>query len=175
MFLQEYRQLVLAVKKSNFDLNYNDMTHESEIDKKINDEYDQLRNAKYTGVNQPPENLIELFGKALMELPHEYHKFNMVKVKQILEKNDVNELTLMELGVINNIVNKVPPKFLFKNKFHYCEHYIANVAFTEEYNAIVAEVEKKLQAKKENMKNTSGIIRNNKIIGGRGRIISANH
>lgn len=145
------------------------MTHENEIDKKINDEYELIRNAPYAGAIPPPENLINLFKKALMEIPFAEHNMNMVKVREILEKSSIAEITMMEIGIINNFIQKVPPKYLFGSAYKYCEFMIANHAFTTEYNKEIAEIEKKLQAKKAVMKNTSGIIKGNP-----GRIVGLN-
>lgn len=151
------------------------MTHESTIDKKINDEFEELRNAKYDGAIPPPKELLRMFRKALMEVPFDHHQLNMVTVREIIDADDISEISLMNLGIIANFVNKVPPRVLFDSPYKYCEYMIAHNAFVACYNPIIKEYNDKLEKKKAAMKNTSGIIRNpNKTTIGGGRIISAN-
>lgn len=150
------------------------MTHENEIDKKMNEEFEEFRQMKYTGSVPPPRDLLDLFKKALMEIPYDYHKLNMVKVREIVELKDVSDLTLMNIGVVTNFLHKVPPKSLFGSAYKYCEYMISLDTFIQEYNRIWKPINEKLEKKKEALKNTSGIIRNTgKMIGGKGRILSA--
>lgn len=146
------------------------MTNEQEINKQIQAEYDVYRTMVYNGPIPIHEDSLKLFRKALMSIPYSDHNMNMVKVREILDKG-LSQITWIEIGIINNLIHKAVPEKLFKSEYLYCEFMIANSAFVMEYNRATEEWNRKIEAKKKVLQNTSGIIRNTKPVSTGGKLI----
>lgn len=146
------------------------MTTEQEINKQIQADYDIYRTKIYDGALPIHDDLLKLFQKALMAIPYDQHNMNMVRVREILDKN-VSELTWLEVGMVNNLLHRAAPEKLFSSPYRYCEFMIANCQFVIEYNSATEEWNRKIEAKKKVLTNTSGIIRSNKPVSSGGKLI----
>lgn len=148
------------------------MTTEQEINKQIQEEYNKYRDAPYDGVPLP-EEIIRLFKKAMMVVPYDDHKFNMVRVKEICEKG-VKDLTWLEAGMVINFMQKVIPEKVFSSIEKYCEFMIANTFIVSEYNIVTNKWQRNIEAYKDRLRNTSGIIKSSKPVQAGGKIVGLN-
>ena len=146
------------------------MTHESEINKQIQERYDKLRNMIYDGPPLP-SGLIEKFKVGIMLIPPAHHKFNMLRVKELINKKE-SELTWLEAGMVINFVQEIEPQKLFITIEETCDFLIGLTDIVSEYNKITSKWNKEIEALRNRLLNTSGIIKSTSMPHKDGRLIA---
>jgi len=129
-----------------------------DIDSQINKEFQIFIEAAYKGTIKIPENIIELFKKAVLHLSPQFHQVNFSKIKQIIDKKS-NELTNGEMKEVVKIIVNTPLNILFGNDVKEAiEDQIKLEKFIVSYNSSVNSFQEKLKMKKANLQSlTRGI------------------
>lgn len=130
------------------------MTTEVEINKQLEGDYNRFYAAVFDG--ELPSDLIERFKKALMALAPAATKYNSEVVKKIILKR-VNELSVMDVGVIVNAVFAVPFEKVYNNIEEALDKNIELELIRESYNKAVEDIKVKLGKKKITLMNIAGI------------------
>lgn len=133
------------------------MTTRDEIQQQIEREYEKSRNKIYDG--ELPYGLLEKFKVGLFMAAYSQHKFNLIKVKEIISKRD-DQLTWMEVGMIANFVVEIPWERLFDNLEEALDYNIELSDFMVSYNDMITKKQKELERMRDRLLNLSGI--NNK-------------
>jgi len=131
------------------------MTTQEQIQQQLNDEYAIFINKKYDGNGKPPENLIEIFKKAIKAMPPFSHKLNFNKVK-IIANSNVKDL---DNGMMNDIIKTIlnaPLEKLYEGDFNeIVDKQIKVEHFTISYNQHIDEFQKRLSMKKATLESLS--------------------
>lgn len=130
------------------------MTTEVEINKQLEGDYNRFYAAVFDG--ELPSDLIERFKKALMALAPAATKYNTEVIKKIISKR-VNELSVMDVGVVINAVFSVPFGKVYENIESALDKNIELELIREKYNKAVDEIKIKLSKKKVTLMNIAGI------------------
>lgn len=123
---------------------------QAEVDKQIQNDYDAFLNMPYKGSVAVPENIIELFKKAIMALPSFTHKINFYKVKGIIQKKP-NELTYSDLQDVIKVILNAPLKDLYDDIYEAIPEHINVQKFVLSYNTDIDSFESKLKMKKQTL------------------------
>ena len=138
------------------------MTQQEQINKQLNEEYDNFLNEVYDSKFPVPSSLIDLFKKAIMSMPPFAHKirFNKVRAISVMKTEELTNGLLQEM--IKVILNTSLQK-LYNNDgiheedfFRIIENQIQLEKFVLCYNNHVDDFRKKLEMRKATLESLSG-------------------
>jgi hypothetical protein len=131
------------------------MTDAEKIQQQLNDEYDKFIRTKYNAKVKPPDDLVELFKKAILAMPAYAHKLNFNKVK-VIANSRIEDL---DNGMMNDIVKVVlnaPLEKIYGDDFYTAiNKHLQVEKFIIDYNAHVDEFQKRLKMKKATLESLS--------------------
>lgn len=131
------------------------MTTENEINEQINRDVDAYNHKIYDGFI--PTGFMDKFKKALMVTPVGTHQFNMDFIKRLIAKRE-DEVTVIEVGMIINLLFLTPPHMIFDSLEEYIDTIIEFSKLSDEYNKKNKEFENKIIMKRERLLKLSGVI-----------------
>lgn len=132
---------------------------EQEINDRLTKDYDGFMDGIYEG--DVPDNILDLFEKAIMALPPFAHQINFYNVKNIISKKP-EQLSNSDINDIIKVVLNVSLERLYDNLFVAIPEHIRFEKFVRGYNEIVENFKSKLKIKKATLKDlSSGILNKN--------------
>lgn len=131
------------------------MTQSQIVDKQINDEVQRYYDKVYDGKQNVPANIIELFKRAVMVVPPNFHKVYFSKIKLIASKAP-NELSNGEISEVVKLLLTATPQSLYDDFEEAIAVHCKIEKFIRAYNEHVEAFQSGLQAKKTTLMSLSG-------------------
>jgi hypothetical protein len=131
--------------------------HSSEVNKQIKSDYDSFVNSPYN--KSVPENIIDLFEKALMIVPPQAHGVHFTKVKSIISK-EIDQLSVSDINDIIKLIWNTPLQAFHDSLFDAIPEQIKLEKFVLKFNMNVEDFQKNLEDKRKRLEQLSGGILN---------------
>jgi len=124
------------------------MTTEKDIQDQIKRDIDARQNSIYDG--KLPQSFLDGFKQSLMFIAPANHRYNMQFIKTLVAKR-FDEITVMEVGVMINMIYATPWYLMYKDLNEGIETTIMYDTVRDEYNKQTQEFERKISAKKNRL------------------------
>lgn len=132
---------------------------QSAIDKQLIEEHEKFLNSAYN--KSVPENLLEIFEKALMVVPPQAHGINFSKIKSIINK-EISELSISDINDIVKVVFNTPLQVLYDSLYDAIPEQIKMEKFVIKFNLHLKEFMDNLQQKRTRLASLSdGVLKTN--------------
>ncbi len=130
------------------------MTTEKDIQEQIRKDIDAHSNSVYDG--SLPDSFREGFKQSLMFIAPANHRYNMGFIKTLVSKK-ADEVTVMEVGIMINLIFSTPWYLIYKNVEEGIDTTIEYEKVKDEYNAKSTEFERKISLKKRKLMEIAGL------------------
>ncbi len=130
------------------------MTTEHEINEQIQRDYEAYYNSVYQ--HELPDSIYTLFKRAFMALAPEVHQIR-TPLLRTLEETPANLLTVAQVGIMINVIVKVPLGALFTSYEKAITVYEEIDALKIQYNKEVDDLQRKINLKKQTLMKLGGI------------------
>jgi hypothetical protein len=125
------------------------MSHQEEINKQLNEQYDVFLNSSYTGKVAVPSFIIESFKRAIMAMPPYAHKIDFHKVRAIGSMKPEDLTNGLISDAIKTILNVSPEKLYPTLSFDAAvDKHIIVERFIIAFNKHIDDFRKGLESKK---------------------------
>ena len=131
------------------------MAPAQQVEKEIENEIQRFYDKGYDGKQNVPANIIELFKRAVMVVPPNFHKVYFSKIKLIASKAP-NELSNGEISEVVKLILTATPQSLYDDFEEAMSVHCKIEKFIRNYNEHVNAFQSGLQAKRTKLMSLSG-------------------
>lgn len=126
--------------------------HQAEVEQQIKYDYQKFLDEPYN--RNVPENILDLFEKAIMVLPPFFHKVQFTKVKSIINKTP-ETLTNSDLNEVIKVVVNCSLQQLYDSLYDAIPEMIKLDSFILKFNTHIQEFQEKLNQKRKRLEELS--------------------
>lgn len=131
------------------------MTAAQIADKQVNDEIQKFMDKVYDGKLNVPANIIELFKRAVMVVPPNFHQVYFSKIKLIASR-EPNELSNGEISDVVKLILSATPQSLYDDFEEAIATHCKTEKFIRAFNEHVEDFMRKMKLKRTTLMDLSG-------------------